>query len=57
MFKEMGIKTIYVGKSLDNPQRLTVIFQGPDNVPYDIFMDPEIKLFLKLQGIFMHDQK
>ena len=29
MFKEMGVKTFYIGKSLDDPQRSTVIFRGP----------------------------
>ena len=43
MFKEMGVKTFYIGKSLDDPQRATVIFQGPENVLYDIFMNPETK--------------
>ena len=32
MFKEMEVKTFYIGKSLDVPQRATVIFQGPENV-------------------------
>ena len=26
IFKEMGVKTFYIGKSLDDPQRVTVIF-------------------------------
>ena len=26
MFKEMGVKTFYIGKSLDEPQRATEIF-------------------------------
>ena len=39
----MGVKTFYIGKSLDDPQRATVIFQGPANVLYDIFMNPETK--------------
>ena len=26
MFKEIGAKTFYIGKSLDDPQRATVIF-------------------------------
>ncbi len=43
MFKEMGVKTFYIGKLLDDPQRATVIFQGPENVLYDIFMNPETK--------------
>ena len=41
MFKEMGVKTFYIGKSLDYPQRATVIFQGPENVLYDIFINPQ----------------
>ena len=57
MFKEMVFKTFYIGKSLDNPQRATVIFQGSENVLYDIFMNPKTKLLLKLQGIFMQVQK
>ena len=57
MFKEMGVKTFYIGKSLDDPQKATVIFQGPENVLYDIFMHPETKSILKLQGIFMPVQK
>ena len=36
MFKEMGVRTFYIGKSLDDPQRATVIFQVPQNVLYDI---------------------
>ena len=36
MFKEMGVKIFYIGKSLDDPKRATVIFQGPKNVLYGI---------------------
>ena len=57
MFKEMGVKTFYIGKSLDDPQRATVIFQGPENTLYDIFMNPETKPMLRLQAIFMRVQK
>jgi len=32
MFKEMGVKTFFIGKSLDDPQSATVIFQGLENV-------------------------
>ena len=41
MLKEMGVKTFYIGKSLDDPQRASVIFQGPENVLYDIFINPQ----------------
>ena len=43
MFKEMGVKILYIGKSLVDSQRATVIFQGPENVLHDIFMNPETK--------------
>ena len=43
MFKEMGVKTYYIGKSLDNPQRITLILQGQENVLCDIFVNSESK--------------
>ena len=36
MFQEMGVTTFYIGKSLDDPNRETVIFQGSENVLHDI---------------------
>ena len=50
MFKEMGVKTFYIGKSLDDSQRATVIFQGPENVLYDIFMNPKTKPIVEASG-------
>ena len=50
MFNEMGVKTFYIGKSLDNPTRATVMFQGSENVLYDIFMNPEIKPIVEASG-------
>ena len=50
MFKEMGVKTLYIGKSLDDPKRATVIFQGPENVLYDIFVNPETKTIVEASG-------
>jgi len=50
MFKEMGVKVFYIGKSLDDTQRATVIFQGPENVLYDIFMNPETKPIVEASG-------
>ena len=50
MFKEMGVKTFYIGKSLEDPQRATVIFQGPENTLYDIFMNPETKPIVEASG-------
>ena len=50
MFKKMGVKTFYIGKSMDNPKRATVIFQGPENVLYDIFVNPETKPLVEASG-------
>lgn len=52
MFKEMGVKTFYIGISLDDLQRATVIFQGPENVLYDIFMNHETKPIVEDSGHF-----
>ena len=43
MFKEMGVKPFYIFKSFDDPDCATVIFQGPKNVFYDIFINLERK--------------
>ena len=50
MFRGMGVKIFYIGKSLDSAQRATVIFQGPQNVLYDIFKNPETKPFVEASG-------
>ena len=50
MFKEMGVKTFYIGKSLNDSQRATVIFQGAENVLYDVFMNPETKPIVEASG-------
>ena len=50
MFKEMGVRIFYIGKSLDDPLRATVIFQGPENVLYDIFMNLETKPIIEASG-------
>ena len=50
MFKEMGVKTFYIGKSLEDPKRAIVIFQGPKNVLFDIFKNPETKPIVEASG-------
>ena len=50
MFKKMGVKTFYIGKSLEDPKRATVIFQGPKNVLFDIFKNPETKPIVEASG-------
>ena len=50
MFSEMGVKTFYIGKSIDVPKRATVMFQGPENVLFDIFMNPETRPIVEASG-------
>jgi len=50
MLKEMGVKTFYIGKSLDDPQRTTIIFKGPKNVLCDIFINLETKPIVEASG-------
>ena len=50
MFKEMGVDTFYIGKSLEDPKRATVMFQGSENVLYDIFTNPQTKTIVEASG-------
>ena len=50
MFNEMGVEIFYLGKSLDDPTRATVMFKGPKNVLFDIFKNPETKTIVEASG-------
>ena len=50
MFKEMGVKTFYIGKSLEDPKRATIMFQGPKNILFDIFNNPKTKPVVEASG-------
>ena len=50
MFTEMGVKTFYIGKSLEDPQKATVMFQGPKDVLFNIFNKPESKPIVEASG-------
>ena len=50
MFKEISVQTIYMGVCKDDPQRATVIFQEPENVLYDIFINPNSKPIVEASG-------
>ena len=39
-----------IGKSLEDPKRATVMFEGPENVLYDIFTNPETKTIVEASG-------
>ena len=50
MFAQMGVKTFYIGVSKDDPKRATVMFQGPENVLYEIFTSPDTKPIVCFQA-------
>ena len=50
MFTEMGVKTFFIGVCKDDPQRATVMFQGPEDVLYNIFTNPETKPIVEASG-------
>ena len=50
MFAQMGVSIFYIGVCNDDPKRATVMFQGPENALYDIFMNPETKPVVEASG-------
>ena len=50
MFNEIGVKIIYIGKSMEDRKRATCMFQGPVNNIYDIFTNPETKPIVEASG-------
>ena len=50
MFAKMGVKTFYIGVSKYDSGRVMVMFQGPEKVLYDIFMNPETKPVVEASG-------
>ena len=49
--------TFYFRKSLDDPTRATIMFQGPENVLYDIFINPETKPIVEASVHFFEGTK
>ena len=50
MFAEMGVQTFCIGVCKGDSTRATVMFQGPENVLYDIFTNPETKPVVEASG-------
>ena len=48
MFKEMGVKTFYIGEYREDPKKNTVMLEEPENVLYDIFKSQKTRLFLSI---------
>ena len=50
MFNEMGVKTFYIGECIGDPKRATVMFEGPENVLYNIISNHETKPIVEASG-------
>ena len=57
MFKEMGVKTFYIGECIGDSKRATVMFEGPENVLYNIFISPETKPIVEASGHIYEETK
>ena len=45
-----SVQTFYIGVCKGDSTRATVMFQGPENVLYDIFTNPETKPVVEASG-------
>ncbi|WP_051410960.1 DUF3764 family protein [Synechococcus sp. CC9616] len=50
MFAEMGVTTFYIGVCQSDPKRATVMFQGPENVLCNVFINPQTKPVVEASG-------
>lgn len=50
MFSEMGVEIFYIGAAKGDSKRSTVMFQGPEDLLYGIFMSPETKPIVEASG-------
>ena len=50
MFKEMGVKILYIGKPLDYPPKSDCNFSMIRRCFYDIFMNRETKTIVEAPG-------
>ena len=50
MFKKIAVRTFYIEQYKDDPKRATVMFEGPEDVLYDIFTNPETKPIVEASG-------
>ena len=50
IFREMGVKNYYIGEYIGDSKRATVMFEGPENILYNIFINPETKPIVEASG-------
>ena len=47
MFREMGVKTFYIGECIGDSKRATVMFEGYENVLHNIFTSARNKAYCR----------
>ena len=57
MFREMGGKNFYIGECIGDSKRATVIFEGPENILYNIFISPKAKPIVEASGHIYEETK
>ena len=57
MFKEMGVKTFYIGQCKDDPKRATVMLEGPKIFYMTSSRTLRQNQLLRHQVIFMNQQQ
>ena len=50
MFKQLGVSILYMGVGKEDSKSATVIFQGPEDVLYNVFNSPETKTTVEASG-------
>ena len=57
MFKEMGVKTFYIGQCKDDPKRATIMFESPEMFYTTSSLTLRQNQLLRHQVIFMNQQQ
>ena len=55
--KEIGVKTINIGGCIGDSKRANVLFEGPENVLYNIFTSTETKPIVEASSHILEETK
>ena len=57
IFREIGVKTFYIGECIGDSKRATVMFEGPENILNNIFINPETKPIFEASAHIYEEKK
>ena len=55
--KKWVLKFLYIGEFIGDSKRATVMFEGPENVLYNIFISPKTKPIVEASGHIYEETK